>query len=93
MRLPSIKTLRQFAKTAAPVCERDAFERDLSKSPFEFDMDRWPDNAPVDWPGSYKQYHVQCAWDAWQAGRAALRAGDPIYTAAQIDAATRKGPL
>jgi len=74
----------KMIETAAPVCERDAFEHDLSKSPFEFDMDRWPDNAPVDWPGSYKQYHVQCAWDAWKA-RAAMSAGDagwqPIETA------------
>ncbi len=79
-----VESFTSVTKTAAPVCERDAFEHDLSKSPFEFDMDRWPDNAPVDWPGSYKQYHVQCAWDAWQA-RAALSAGDagwqPIETA------------
>ena len=67
----------KMIETAAPVGEREAFEHDLSKSPFEFDMDRWPDNAPVDWPGSYKQYHVQCAWDAWQA-RAALSAGDAV---------------
>ena len=71
------ESFTSVTKTAAPVCERDAFEHDLSKSPFEFDMDRWPDNAPVDWPGSYKQYHVQCAWDAWQA-RAALSAGDAV---------------
>ena len=67
----------KMIETAAPVGEREAFEHDLSKSPFEFDMDRWPDNAPVDWPGSYKQYHVQCAWDAWKA-RAALSAGDAV---------------
>jgi len=71
------ESLTSVTKTAAPVGEREAFEHDLSKSPFEFDMDRWPDNAPVDWPGSYKQYHVQCAWDAWQA-RAALSAGDAV---------------
>ena len=69
--------LHTSSPTAAPVCEREVFEHDLSKSPFEFDMDRWPDNAPVDWPGSYKQYHVQCAWDAWKA-RAALSAGDAV---------------
>ena len=71
------ESFTSVTKTAAPVGEREAFEHDLSKSPFEFDMDRWPDNAPVDWPGSYKQYHVQCAWDAWQA-RAALSAGDAV---------------
>ena len=69
--------LHTSSPTAAPGCEREVFEHDLSKSPFEFDMDRWPDNAPVDWPGSYKQYHVQCAWDAWKA-RAALSAGDAV---------------
>lgn len=45
MRLPSIKTLRQFAKPAAPVgereaFEREAFEREMSKPPLEFCMDR-----------------------------------------------------
>ena len=75
----------KMIETAAPVCERDAFEHDLSKSPFEFDMDRWPDNAPVDWPGSYKQYHVQCAWDAWKA-RAAMSAGDALSPLSDKDA-------
>ncbi|HET8695567.1 MAG TPA: hypothetical protein VFM33_12915 [Aquabacterium sp.] len=57
--------------TAAPGDEREAFEREMSKPPFEFDLSRWPEEAPAAWPGNYKQYHVQCAWDAWQA-RAAL---------------------
>ena len=57
--------------TAAPVCEREAFEREMSKPPFEFCLDRWPDDGSYAWPGNYAAYHTQCAWDAWQA-RAAL---------------------
>jgi hypothetical protein len=63
--------------TAAPVCEREAFEREMSKPPFEFCMDRWPDDGSYSWPGNYAAYHTQCAWAAWQA-RAALSAGDAV---------------
>ena len=63
--------------TAAPVCEREAFEREMSKPPFEFCMDRWPDDGSYTWPGTYAAYHTQCAWAAWQA-RAALSAGDAV---------------
>ncbi len=77
MRLPSIKTLRQFAKPAAPVGEREALEREMSKPPFEFCMDRWPDDGAYAWPGNYAAYHTQCAWMAWQA-RASLSAGDAV---------------
>ncbi len=63
--------------TAAPVCEREAFEREMSKPPFEFCMDRWPDDGSYAWPGGYAAYHTQCAWAAWQA-RAALSAGDAV---------------
>ena len=60
--------------TAAPVGEREAFEREMSKPPFEFCMGRWPDDgSSYAWPGNYAAYHTQCAWDAWQA-RAALSA-------------------
>ena len=63
--------------TAAPVCEREAFEREMSKPPFEFCMDRWPDDGSYAWPGNYAAYYAQCAWVAWQA-RAALSAGDAV---------------
>ena len=53
--------------TAAPVGEREAFEREMSKPPFEFCMDRWPDDGSYAWPGNYAAYHTQCAWVAWQA--------------------------
>ena len=57
--------------------EREAFEREMSKPPFEFCMDRWPDDGSYAWPGNYAAYHTQCAWMAWQA-RAALSAGDAV---------------
>jgi len=64
----------KMIETAAPVGEREAFEREMSKPPFEFCMDRWPDDGAYAWPGGYAAYHTQCAWGGWQ-GRAALRAG------------------
>jgi len=79
------ESFTSVTKTAAPVGEREAFEREMSKPPFEFCMDRWPDDgSSYAWPGNYAAYHTQCAWDAWRA-RAALSAG------AAIDAAMRKG--
>ena len=71
-----VKTLIE-PSPAAPVGEREAFEREMSKPPFEFCMDRWPDDVSYAWPGNYAAYHTQCAWDAWQA-RAALSAGDAV---------------
>ena len=67
----------KMIETAAPVGEREAFEREMSKPPFEFCMDRWPDDGSYSWPGNYAAYHTQCAWAAWQA-RAALSAGDAV---------------
>jgi len=72
------ESFTSVTKTAALVCEREAFEREMSKPPFEFCMDRWPDDgSSYAWPGNYVAYHTQCAWDAWQA-RAALSAGDAV---------------
>ena len=70
----------KMIETAAPVGEREAFEREMSKPPFEFCMDRWPDDGSYAWPGNYAAYHTQCAWMAWQA-RAALSAGDAAVLA------------
>lgn len=47
--------------------ERERFEAVFSVPPYEFDMARWPYNHLVSWPGHYRKYHVQCAWEAWQA--------------------------
>ena len=60
------ESFTSVTKTAAPVGEREAFEAAMSKPPYEFDLSRWPEGALVAWPGNYKQYHVQCAWCAWQ---------------------------
>ena len=49
----------------------------MSKPPFEFCMDRWPDDGSYSWPGNYAAYYAQCAWVAWQA-RADLSAGDAV---------------
>ena len=51
--------------------DREAFEAKFSQPPYEFEMDRCgPDSS---WPGGYREYHVQCAWEGWQAGAAAER--------------------
>ena len=65
----------KMIEDAPPADEREAFEREMSKPPFEFCMDRWPDDGAYAWPGGYAAYHTQCAWAAWQA-RAALSDGD-----------------
>jgi hypothetical protein len=46
---------------------RDRFEAWISAPPFERDVERWhrPDSQ---WPGQYRDYPVQVAWEAWQAG-------------------------
>jgi hypothetical protein len=68
----------KMIETAVPVGAREAFEREMSKPPFEFCMDRWPDDgSSYSWPGNYAAYHTQCAWVAWQA-LAALSAGDAV---------------
>lgn len=48
--------------------ERDEFEAVFSKPPFEFSMERYDDYGA--WPCNYRKYHVQCAWEGWQAARA-----------------------
>ncbi len=45
--------------------QREAFEAWAKKPPREFYLARHPDAAA--WPGNYKDYHVECAWQAWQA--------------------------
>lgn len=43
---------------------RRTFEETFSRPPFEFEMDKY--NHHESWPGSYRNYHVQCAWEGWQ---------------------------
>jgi len=54
---------------------RARFEAMFALAPYEFDMARWPENSTkTAWPGNYKFYHVQCAWEAWQAAIASMAA-------------------
>lgn len=46
--------------------ERDTFEMWIIKPPIECDVSRWSKEESV-WPGQYKNYPVQLAWEAWLA--------------------------
>lgn len=55
------------AATCSPL--RDAFEAWISSPPFERETTRYPkDETKFAWPGSYRDYEVQIAWDAWREG-------------------------
>lgn len=43
---------------------RAEFEAWATATPREFDVSRY--NALGAWPGAYTEYHVHCAWEAWQ---------------------------
>ena len=60
---------------------RARFEEEFSKSPFEFDLARFPnDPSKYGWPGSYHNYNVQCAWDGFQLGyKAAIGDADDAW--------------
>jgi hypothetical protein len=49
--------------------ERERFEAIFSKPPYEFEVGRFREESA--WPGNYREYRTQCAWDAWLA-RAAV---------------------
>jgi len=50
---------------------REAFEAWISKPPFEHDCKRHPmDERKTCWPGAYKRYETDLAWEAWQAALA-----------------------
>jgi hypothetical protein len=42
---------------------RREFEQWASKPPFEFDLTINGEESA--WPGNYKDFNVDCAWDAW----------------------------
>ena len=50
---------------------RAEFEAHFSKPPFEWEFHRYGEDSA--WPGNYQLYEHQCAWEAYQAGRAALQ--------------------
>lgn len=43
---------------------RAQFEAWISAPPYEHMCDRNSDSSP--WPGQYKRYETQLAWEAWQ---------------------------
>lgn len=49
---------------------REEFEAWITSAPLEKPVHRNPESNI--WPGQYKSYEVQLAWEAWQASRAAL---------------------
>lgn len=45
---------------------RDSFEKWVSSPPYEYDVERWPNNhLRYAWPGSYKDIGVELAYKAW----------------------------
>lgn len=50
----------------APETIRETFEGIFMAPPYEFRMARHPAHSA--WPGNYKDYKVQCAWDGFQEG-------------------------
>lgn len=58
--------------------QRKAFEAWISAPPLEKDVRRYPQEPErFAWPGVYRVYEVQVAWEAWQeATRLAVPAGE-----------------
>ena len=64
---------------------RERFESEAAQSPYEFDLSRWPnDPSKFSWPGMYREYAVQCAWEGFQLGYKAAVA-DAIKRIDEID--------
>jgi hypothetical protein len=65
------KPLPESGKLQQPVggSKRDRFEAWISASPFERNISRIPDDpAQHSWPGHYREYEVQLAWEAFEEG-------------------------
>ena len=52
--------------------EREKFEKWATEPPREWDV--WLNSPDHNWPDQYKAYHVQCAWEAWQAAKPSFNA-------------------
>jgi len=65
---------------------RMEFERFISSPPFERLIVRHPDDTKLySWPGTYKDYIVELAWEAYQSGlNAGLRKACAIALRARI---------
>ncbi len=56
-----------FKSSAPPIYQRALFEKFMSEPPIEADVYRWPfDSKQYAWPGHYRDYKVQLAWEAWE---------------------------
>lgn len=55
--------------------ERDAFEAWITASPIEACVTRLGPQSS--WPGHYRNYAVQLAWESWQAARLAMSTATP----------------
>ena len=51
--------------------DRQEFESWVSRSPYEYSIDRYPDSAAF--PGTYKSIRVDLAWHAWQEAQAKMQ--------------------
>ena len=58
---------------------RAQFEREFGKSPYEFELSRFPETGA--WAGQYTSYKTQCAWEGYQAGHAAAKSESATRTA------------
>ena len=51
--------------------DRQEFESWVSRSPYEYSIDRYPDSSAF--PGTYKSIRVDLAWHAWQEAQAKMQ--------------------
>ncbi len=65
--VPTFDTARQVPALAQAACSvRSAFEAWITASPMEKDVSRnSTDHSKSAWPGQYRVYEVQLAWEAW----------------------------
>jgi len=56
--------------------QRVLFEGWISGEPYTRSVERWPVRARVAWPGQYRDYTVQLAWEAWQQALIAHQKGE-----------------
>ncbi|UTD55901.1 hypothetical protein [Halomonas sp. MS1] len=47
--------------------QRERFEAWAVKPPREWCVGKQSHTSDNSWPGQYRDYHVQCAWESWQA--------------------------
>ena len=71
---------------------RTSFEEIFSKFPYEFLLERYNDAAM--WPGHYKNYSEQCAWEGYSQGVLAMQnASAPLSMLQRIPSEITQGML